>query len=160
MPVWTDIARTTSPRVKQLHTWWTEHRPEGDIPDRSALLPEQLAPMMPYVMITDIEPEPFRVRYRLVGTKVVANTGFDFTGRYLDEVQPESALVPWREYYRTVFDSRAPLMGAFVDIASAGGTFNYEFGIYPLRRGGSAVAQCIAVEDYFGFEAKSRQWER
>lgn len=160
MPVWTDIARSSSPMVKLLHEWWMGHRPEGDIPDRSALLPEHLAPLLPNILMTDIEASPFRVRYRLVGTKVVANVGFDFTGGYLDELEPKPAPIPWLDYYRTVVETREPLLGSVEDVAAAGGSFTYEFGLFPLRRGSTMVAQCIAVEDYFGFQAKSAQWPR
>jgi hypothetical protein len=158
MPVWTDIARSSSPMVKQLHAWWMQHRAGEDIPDRSALLPEQFVPLLPNIMMTDIELSPFRVRYRLVGTRVVANAGFDFTGGYLDALEPDPAPVTWIQYYRMAVETRAPLMGSVQDRAAAGGSFNYEFGIFPLRRGGSAVAQCVAIEDYFGFQAKSAQW--
>jgi hypothetical protein len=160
MPVWTDIAQSASPLVKRMHAWWMEHRSDGDIPDRSALLPEYLAPLLPNILLTEIEADPFRVRYRLVGTRVVANAGFDFTGGYLDELEPKPAPFPWLDHYRTVVATRAPLLGSIEDKAAAGGSFTYEFGIFPLRRGGSAVAQCIAVEDYLGFEAKSAQWPR
>jgi len=160
MPAWTDIARSSSSMVKRLHEWWMEHRLEGDIPDRSALLPEHLAPLLPNILMTDIEMSPFRVRYRLVGTRVVANAGFDFTGGYLDELEPKPALIPWLDYYRTAVTTRAPLLGAIEDKAAAGGSFTYEFGLFPLRRGGNEVAQCISIEDYFDFKAKSAQWPR
>jgi hypothetical protein len=160
MPVWTDVAQSSSRMVKRLHAWWTENCPAGDIPDRSALLPEHLGGLLPYILITEIEPMPLRVRYRLVGTKVVANAGFDFTGEYLDELEPPVRPIDWMACYRQVVETRASLMGSVPDRAAAGGKVTYEFGIFPLRRGGSAVAQCISVEDYFGFEARSAQWAR
>jgi hypothetical protein len=159
MPVWTDIAQSSSSLVRRLHAWWTGHRAGGEIPDRSALLPEQLGGLLPNIMIVEIEPEPFRVRYRLVGTKIVATAGFDFTGGYLDELEPSPAPIPWIDYYREVYRTRAPLLGSITDRARAGGTFTTEFGLFPLRNGGSAVAQCVALEDYFGFEATSAQWQ-
>jgi hypothetical protein len=160
MPVWTDIAQSSSRMVLRLHAWWTEHCPEGDIPDRSMLFPEEVAGLLPYMMIAEIEPAPFRVRYRLVGTKVVANAGFDFTGGYLDVLEPEVRPIDWMECYRQVVATRAPLMGSVEDRAVSGTPVTYEFAILPLRHGGSAVAQCISVEDYFGFEARSAQWSR
>jgi len=71
-----------SPLVRTVHDWWTGHRGE-DVPDRSALDPFALKATLPYLLISDVEPPPFRIRYRLVGTKVVEATGLDFTGRYL-----------------------------------------------------------------------------
>jgi len=30
-----------------------------------------------------------------------------------------------------------------------GGRFTYEFGLFPLRKGGTAVDQFVSIEDYF-----------
>jgi hypothetical protein len=109
------------------------------------------------LFITDIEPQPFRVRYRLVGTKAVRTIGFDITGRYLDELLSATPEVPWIDYYKTVYDSRAPLLGAVEVSAQSGGTFAYEFGLFPLAQGGPAVAQIAAVEDYFDFDLTAAQ---
>jgi hypothetical protein len=90
----------------------------------------------------------------------VALTGFDFTGCYLDEMQRADAEVPWADYYRTVAETRRPLMGAVTVSAKAGGTFRYEFGIFPLTLGGTEVRQFVAIEDYFDFQFASAQWKR
>jgi hypothetical protein len=42
---------------------------------------------------------------------------------------------------------------------STGGTVDYEFGIFPLRRGGDLVEQFIALEDYFGLAGTIDQIE-
>ena len=52
------------------------------------------------------------VRYRLVGTKVTAITGFEFTGRYLDEVLGPAITEPWMDYYATAARTREPLLGS------------------------------------------------
>jgi len=163
--IWTDIAQSTSPKVKALHAWWMAHRgPEGsaapDMPDRSALWPGDIQALLPSIFISELERDPFRIRYRLVGTRAVALTGYDFTGRYLDEMQRADAEVPWADYYRRVVETRRPLLGSVIVSAKAGGTFKYEFGIFPLTLGGTEVRQFIAIEDYFGFEAGSAQWIR
>ena len=64
----------------------------NDLPElRSAEVPEHSAegPQPPGrgLWLVDLEENPFRVRYRLVGTEVVRYTGLDFTGRYLDELE-------------------------------------------------------------------------
>ena len=158
MRVWTDIEQSSSTMAKQLHRWWTEHRGDSDMPDRADLHPEDILPILPNILISELEPDPFRMRYRLVGTRIVAVVGFDFTGRYLDELQPDPVTVPWVDYYRRVAETRAPLMGSVDVPAKAGGILHYEFAICPLRRGGDAVAQFIALEDFLGAEIASAQW--
>src|SRR5256885_9262316 len=127
--------------VRALHAWWMEHRGDRDVPQRSALWPGDIVKLLPFIFIAELEQDPFRIRYRLVGTKVIALTGFDFTGRTLDELQPARAQVPWEAYYRAVAEARRPLMGAVTVPAKAGGTFRYEFGIFPLTLDGVEVRQ-------------------
>jgi hypothetical protein len=157
MPVWTAIEHNRSPMVRALYAWWTAHRGANGIPDRRDLDPAALRSLLPNLFIVDVEPAPFRIRYRLVGTKSVQVIGFDITGRYLDELLTVEPEVPWIDYYRTVYESREPLLGSVVVSASSGGTFTYEFGLFPLTQGGDAVAQIAAVEDYFDFDLTAAQ---
>jgi hypothetical protein len=157
MPVWTAIEHNRSKMVRALHAWWLAHRGSSGIPDRADLDPAALKPLLPNLFIADIEAEPFRIRYRLVGTKAVQVIGFNITGRYLDEMLSIEPGVPWLDYYRIVYDSREPLLGSVVVPASSGGTFTYEFGLFPLAQGGTAVAQVAAIEDYFDFDLTAAQ---
>lgn len=157
MPVWTAIEHNRSPMVRALHGWWLEHRGQHGLTDRRTLDPEALKLLLPNLFIAEAEHAPFRIRYRLVGTKAVQITGFDITGRYLDELLSAQPEVPWLDYYRMVYDSREPLMGSVIVSALSGGTFTYEFGLFPLTVGGSRVDQFVAVEDYFDVQITSAQ---
>ena len=157
MPVWTAIEQNKSSMVRSLHAWWLAHRGPSGIPDRRDLDPAALRRVLPNLFIADVEPEPFRIRYRLVGTKAVRTIGFDITGRYLDELLAATPEVPWLDYYKTVYDSRMPLLGAVEVSARSGGTFAYEFGLFPLAQGSAKVAQIAAVEDYFDFDLTAAQ---
>src|SRR3546814_12568465 len=65
---------------------------------------------MPYVLIADIEHAPFRVRFRLVGTKVVEATGFEFTGKYLDELTLPDDAGPVLESYQLASESKCAVL--------------------------------------------------
>ncbi len=70
-----------------LEYWEGLQREPGKLPGRQHLDPVDIPTrVLPYVVISDVERDPFRVRFRLVGTRVVAGSAFDFTGRYGDEV--------------------------------------------------------------------------
>jgi hypothetical protein len=157
MPIWTEIEHNRSEMVRALYTWWLAHRGPSGVPDRRDLDPAALRALLPNLFIADIEPTPFRVRYRLVGTKAVRVIGFEITGRYLDELLTVDPEVPWMDYYRRVHDSRKPLLGSVVVPASSGGTFSYEFGLFPLTQGGTSIAQVAGIEDYFDFDLTSAQ---
>lgn len=159
MPVWSDPAESKSELVLVLHTWWMAARNDADVPDRCALRPEDIKSLLPCLFIADVEHDPFRVRYRLVGTRAVEVTGFDITGHYLDELLSAEPDQPWMDHYRTAYVSRCPLFGATTVPTSAGRMFTYEFGIFPLRNGGHRIEQFVAVEDYVGLVSKLVQVE-
>jgi hypothetical protein len=134
--------------VRSLYAWWYS-KEASSVPDRSAVDPADLKRMLPNILISEVHHEPFRIRYRLVGTKVVEVTGFDIVGRFLDELLPAEPNEPWMDHYRWIHSHRLPLLGSTTVPTSAGAPFTYEFGIFPLRKGSESIEQFIAVEDYF-----------
>jgi hypothetical protein len=155
LETWTNPELIKSKSIRALYDWWSANAGPAGIPDRNDfdLIEHRL--LMPNVLISDVEAEPFRIRYRLVGTRIVHNLGVDFTGRYLDEFLGPNFTVPWMEYYRQAYAARRPLMGELTEPTKSGNTFTYEFGLFPIARGGDAVAQFIALEDYFDFTLTS-----
>jgi hypothetical protein len=154
--VWTDPNLCKSTLVRMLHDWWRAHCGPSGLPDRADFDIAEHKDLMTNLLISDVEPEPFRIRYRLVGTRIVRNLGVEFTGRYLDEFIGHDHAIPWMEYYRRSYLERVPLMGEETEPAAAGGTFTYEFGLFPVTlNGDGAVKQFLALEDYFGFELTS-----
>ena len=148
MVAYTTDTDVRSKMVRTLHRWWLE-RCAGDIPDRVDLDPADLKPLLPNMFVVDVEHDPFRIRYRLVGTRAIEVTGYDITGHYLDNLLPADASEPWVEHYRTAYRTRSPLFGAVEAPTRSGGRFTYEFGLFPLRKGGTAVDQFVSIEDYF-----------
>ena len=146
--------------VRALNRWWDSARGAKDIPDRAQLDPADIKPLLPFILIAEVEADPFRVRYRLVGTRAVNHVGHDYTGGYLDSLWPAADVAPWVSAYRAAFETRTPQLGTATDRLVVGGTFTYEFGLFPLSRGGQAVAQFVAIEDYFGSELQSAEWLR
>jgi hypothetical protein len=158
MAIWTDIGKSTAPMVKQLHEYWMSKRGGAVIPDRSLIDPAEMKPLLPNILIAEPSHPPFRVRYRLVGSRVAAASGLDITGRYLDEMIAADD-VPWQACYQRVWSERIPLYGDVTVATLHGDQFGYEFAIFPLSRGGESVEQFIAIEDYGGREIRLRQFE-
>ena len=52
----------------------------------------EIKPLLPHLLVTRYERNPFRVRFVLVGTWLAQYAGADFTGRYLDELDFSSEL--------------------------------------------------------------------
>ncbi len=145
--IYTGIEQAKSSMLRRIHDWWIAHS-HGDVPDRADWDPAEFKDLLPNILITDVETDPFRIRYRLVGTRVVDATGFNITGRYLDEMMPTEPEAPWEELYRLSYDRRRPVLGLSECTTTAGGLFAHEYGLFPLRRGGRDIVQFLSIEDY------------
>ena len=154
-----DSSEMRSDKIASVYRWWSGHD-HGDIPDRAHLDPTDIKSILPSLLIADVELNPFRIRYRLVGTLVAEATGLNFTGRYLDELIPGDAEEPWMEEYKRSYTLRSPVFGVASAPTTMGVRFSYEFGIFPLRNGGSTISQFVSVEDYFDFKRRAGEWEQ
>lgn len=79
---------------------------------------------------------------------MIEATGFNITGRYLDELLPTEPEAPWMDLYRASYERRLPILGTSTCRTTNGGLFTQEYGLFPLRRGGASVDQFLAIEDY------------
>ena len=148
MPGWQEIEKVKSPMIRQLNAWWVSKRGLRSLPDRADVDPSDLKPLLPNILLADCTVDPFRIRYRLLGDNVVHVSGFNFAGRYLDELQAPDSTEPWLEHYRLAFNTQLPVYGDTMVPTIHGTQFTYEFGIFPLTHGGTDVGQFIALEDY------------
>lgn len=96
------------PRLKALLAYWESKRRGRDMPGRPDIVPAEIVPHLPGLVLCDLEPEPLRLRFRLIGTAVTAVLGRDSTGRYLDEVYPAAVVVAMLPAYRSMLEERRP----------------------------------------------------
>ncbi|MEA2778492.1 MAG: hypothetical protein QOK29_36 [Rhodospirillaceae bacterium] len=142
-----DMGVLTGTMVRRFAAYWEGLRQGDSLPARSALDPGDFVYCLPNVMVMDLSYEPLRVRYRLVGSAVVASAKLDFTGRYLDEITFPNADFDWMNLYRRLVAERRPLYGS-IPIESAVGERKYDLGLFPLSSEGRIIDKAIAVEDY------------
>lgn len=144
-----DLSELTSPRIHRLHAYWLHQRDKrgGQLPRRGDIAPDQIRDLLPNIMIVDVERDPMRFRYRLVGTRVVEYNGVEFTGRYLGEIgwPEEQDLI---DSYTFVADSRQPFFGLLAWELVTGAVGRCEFARLPLSEDGELVTQILAMEDY------------
>jgi hypothetical protein len=144
-----------SDKVRELYAWWRAHRGAADIPDRSAFDPTVCPHLLPNMIIAEAQTNPFRIRCRLVGTRVADMLNLDVTGRHSGELMDAATETPWRDHYVEAYEKRVPILGEVSETTLSGGTFTFEFGIFPVTAGGSAVRQFLCIEDYFDFNLTS-----
>ena len=148
MAFWWSVDHSRGKLVHELDRYWRGKRADRAMPARADIDPAEIKHLLPNLLIVDLEAEPFRVRFRLLGTKVVAESGNDFTGSYLDELIPADREDHWERCYRMVWTEKRPLFGDTTVPAFGDGSFTYEFGIFPLSADGARVTQCVSIEDY------------
>ena len=88
-PLDAELPPGSDPRVAQLHRYWLGIRPAPDrLAGRQHFDPVAVPQLLRWLWLVDIERDPLRFRYRLVGSEHVAAFGRDATGEWLDETHP------------------------------------------------------------------------
>jgi hypothetical protein len=121
----------------------------GDrLPRPADIDPTEIPKLIASVVICDLETSPFRVRYRLAGTRQVHIVGNELTGRYVDELNWEEGPFVHRIFARAR-DTAAPVFGYYhwrfrEDTPGAS-----EFGLFPLSEDGGAVTRVLGIDEFF-----------
>jgi hypothetical protein len=134
-----------SPRIRQLHDYWRSKCSAAGVPPRSAIEPADIRPLLPYLVLAELTPKPFRITYRLVGTAVVRWHGEDFTGRDHQSVASlaESGI---DDSYRRVFMTSAPVFGRTGLYVGDNSWIVFDYAIFPLSDDGMTVNKSLAIE--------------
>jgi hypothetical protein len=137
-----------SAAIRALFSYWQSKCPAGGIPRRADIDPVDIPRLMPNLLIVDIEHDPFRVKYRLVGTRIVEMTGFEFTGKYLDEIVLDNFEGPFEDCYRAACESKAPIITRIRWSLSADIVAEYDVCFLPLSDDGETVNMALSLECY------------
>ena len=77
----------THPELRELHQHWEARRGTRPMPARADFDPVELPrALLPNLFLVDVEEEPRRFRYRLVGTELTAVMKRELKGLYIDEM--------------------------------------------------------------------------
>jgi hypothetical protein len=89
-----DRHRIRSPYLRMLFDYWEALRGERVAPEANEIDPLDIPrAALPYVILVDLEQNPLRARYRLVGTHGVQAAGWDYTGKYVEELELQSTVM-------------------------------------------------------------------
>ena len=140
---------TMRPLIRQLFAYWLQLG-GGAAPERHLVDPAMIKDLLPYLMLVEFTDDPFRIRYRLTGTRVDQQTGLNLTNRYLDEFAQGEGGRQVRELieaYRRCVATGQPHHGVYEWPNKAGFIRQIGFGLFPLRVDG-VIRQGLSVEDY------------
>ncbi len=128
-------------KTRRLFEYWRSIHPPTGLPGRQHFDPAAIFDLMPMVWIADVQREPLRLRYRLVGTAATRVFRQELTGQWFDEAHPD--FVPtahnYGEYKRVV-ESGTPVCSLGRPILNYEPTYTKrERLILPLARDGRTV---------------------
>jgi hypothetical protein len=143
------LGETPSQRLRDFDAYWRSKMQPGRLPARGDIDPADIKPLLPYLMIVDLEFAPFRVRYRLSGTKIDDYNGV-LTNRYLDEIDliPPDMQARIITLFQSTIRERRPFFVRDYLVTLSGSRHPVYGGVWPLSSDGSTIDQCIAMEDY------------
>lgn len=141
------VEEMRSPVCQALWRWYTAQEVESGWPPKDAFRPEDLpARALPHIGVVDVEREPFRVFYRLVGSAIAESLGRQNIQGYLDTLGVPQEAELTELYRHTVTVNRPVFLAGMQQID--GETFHYEGGAVPLGAPDDAVRRFIIFEDY------------
>jgi len=141
-----------SSNIRALHSYWRSKFRGEKLPRRADIDPAEIPRLVPRLMVVDVEQKPFRVRYRLVGTKVVEMTGFEFTGKYLDEIALPNDEGPFLECYQKACDTRSAVITRIKWRLEPDTVAEYDVCFLPLSDDGETVNKVLSMECYESVE--------
>jgi hypothetical protein len=138
-----------SEKARKLFEYWLRLQRNGRPGPRTAFDPTEVPALLSSLLLGDIEADPFRVFFRLVGTRVAAFSRLDFSGYYLDALDYKGRdSIEWLECYRYVHATQTGIIGINRVTWPDEGPMAYEFALLPLERDGDPAGSFIAIEVY------------
>ncbi len=136
----------TSDMIRRMTTYLARKRGNRMIAAREDIDPVELREFLPYMVLVDIQSNPLRVFYRLVGTRIAEFYG-EFTGTWMHERPISDAYRQIAEkIYRTLIETKAPVFGVTEMRTRYDAVVSYEWGYFPLSSDGATVTGGLEIE--------------
>lgn len=91
-----------------IYRYWDSKRAGRRFPARADLDPADLVPHLGNMTLIDVEHDPFRLRYRLIGTTITTMMRRDATGSYYDELYSADILASIYSSYHWMIENQRP----------------------------------------------------
>jgi hypothetical protein len=143
-------------KTRRFYEYWRSIHPAEGLPGRQHFDPAAIFDLMPMVWIADVQREPLRFRYRLVGTAATQVFRKELTGRWFDEAHSDfvPAAPNYGEYKRAV-ETGAPVCSHGRPILNYEPSYTKrERVILPLARDGRTVDMVLCRMVVFGVDGR------
>ena len=140
----------SSSKIAGLTRYWEAKRGRRPMPVWADIDPAEIKPLLPHLLVTRYERNPFRARFVLVGTWLAQYAGGDFTGRYLDELDFSSELdTDWPALHVQFVREARPSFGICRFLTESGLEREYESAMFPIAgEDGVTVERALGIEDF------------
>lgn len=144
-----DRSEIKSDMVADVEGRWEGLKRGRLFPARQDVDPFIFQAWLPYISIVELQDDPFRVFYRLVGTEVARFGQEDFSYKWLSDTNWDPALKAANlEIYRRLREQRAPQFGLSKIEWEQRDDRVFEWGVFPLSHDGQAITHCLSVDDF------------
>lgn len=136
--------RIAHPTLQALYDYWLARRGDLGFMVRADLDPVAIPRLLKHLILSDVHDGGRAIRYRVVGTDIVAAHGADYTGKTVEELTSGATLDYTRRLYGIVVERVVPVYSE--------GRFRWADKEHrwtkrlhlPLSRGGAAVDMVLA----------------
>lgn len=130
------------------------------MPRRGDIDPVDIPALLPNLLLIDVEPEPLRFRYRLVGTRIVSYRQSlqvpDHTGRYVDDVAHHFGADQVIQQFANCVRSRGPVLCSGRFTFDSGASGGWERLTLPLSEDDGRVTMLLVFFTRFQVPARAR----
>lgn len=142
------VTELTSSKIAVLARYWEEKRGQRPMPLWRDIDPAEIKPLLPHLLVSRYEWNPFRVRYVIVGTWLAQFSGGDFTGRTLDELDFSGEDTDWLAHHQRFIAEGKPTFGICRFVTQSGLERDYESGMFPIAGENGVIERALAIEDW------------
>src|SRR4051812_30059046 len=138
------LAALSDPRLHRFFAYLQGKRGDREFAARRDIDPLEFGYILGNVVLLDVEHEPLRFRYRLVGSVLAAATGYDLTGSYVDAHRdPEYRAYVLARYRETVTGRRPS--GGIYELVMGRKLKQYQWLRVPLSDDGETINMIVAA---------------
>ncbi|MBI3515882.1 MAG: PAS domain-containing protein [Proteobacteria bacterium] len=90
--------------ARALYAYWRRIHPPDGLPGRQHFDPAAVVALLPNIVLVEVQRDPLRFRYRLLGSRIDSVNGKNLSGQWLDEAYADHAKAAalLREYAQVV----------------------------------------------------------
>jgi hypothetical protein len=146
------LSEVESAPIKGFDAYWRGKAKDGRLPSRDDVDPAEIVPLLPDLVLLNVEWEPFRCRVRLRGTRAEQFRPVEKTTKYLDEgtIFDPGRREDYIAEMKFVATSKRPAFARDWMTTRFGAVREIYAGIWPLASDGTLVDMLVVIEDFAG----------